>query len=70
MTSIPSTDNMTVAMIAAALELSQARRDGRDSGFRADRIEGFLVAYKAISIAVRATQVDVKEILKLVGIEQ
>jgi len=71
MTSIPSTNEVQVAMIAAALELSEARQDGADGAWRANRIEGFLVAYKAISLAVaQAGRLDVKAILESVGIDK
>lgn len=63
-----NTDNVQVAMIAAALSLSAHAKDGSGSRYFGDHLERFLTAYKAILQAVHTgnrnpDQIDVESLV-------
>lgn len=71
MSGIPDTNEVRVAMIAAAWNLSQQvrSRDVRERKFEAT-LERFLLAYKAVGMAVGRDlpgDIDVSDILKRMG---
>jgi hypothetical protein len=71
MSDFPDTDNIEVAAIAAAMQISNHKISGTDQSVRyTDKLRRFLVAHNAIWSAIRASQqggnVDVAKVMQQV----